>query len=181
VNAAMELGEGWTVIALANFDPPSAMAVSRGAMDIIRGRRLDGPEGGRVIRQRPPSAPAKTELAREVTVPAKMVGHLFTIEAKINGKGPFRFTIDSGSAGMLRIGGALQQALQLPQIGEALSGDPSGKNAQKRPVVRVDSVEIGGARFTGVDATVGDDAAGGVIGLSLFATLTATLDYPGQQ
>jgi CubicO group peptidase (beta-lactamase class C family) len=38
LNASMELADGWTVIALANLDPPAAIAVSHGAMDIIRGR-----------------------------------------------------------------------------------------------------------------------------------------------
>jgi len=46
VNAAIEISSGWTVIALANFDPPSAGAIARGAMDIIRGHREAGaPEG----------------------------------------------------------------------------------------------------------------------------------------
>jgi hypothetical protein len=83
---------------------------------------------------------------------------------------------------MLRVTSALQDALHLPQVGEVLTGDPSGKNRVKRPVVRADLVEIGGARFSGVDATVSDppggEAVGGVIGLALFAGLTATLDYP---
>jgi D-alanyl-D-alanine carboxypeptidase len=53
VNAAVELAGAWTVIALANLDPPSANAMARGAMDIIRGeRRPDEP--GRVIRRRGP-------------------------------------------------------------------------------------------------------------------------------
>src|SRR6185295_9489459 len=38
VNATIEIGEGWVVVALANLDPPSAIAVARGAMAIIRGR-----------------------------------------------------------------------------------------------------------------------------------------------
>jgi CubicO group peptidase (beta-lactamase class C family) len=45
VNAAIEIAGEWTVIALANLDPPSAGAMARGAMDIIRGR--SEPEGPR--------------------------------------------------------------------------------------------------------------------------------------
>lgn len=103
----------------------------------------------------------------------------------INGQGPFRFAVDSGAAGMMRITSALQKQLQLDEIGQAMTGDPSGKNMTRRPVVRAGRVEIGGARFTGVDAVVGEalggDELGGVIGLPLFATLTATLDYPRQE
>jgi hypothetical protein len=36
-----------------------------------------------------------TELTRDAVVPAKLVGHLFTVEAKIDGEGPFRFTADA--------------------------------------------------------------------------------------
>jgi predicted aspartyl protease len=113
-----------------------------------------------------------------------MAGHLVTIEARINGKGPFRLAVDTGSGAMLRIDAALQQVLAAPQIGEAMTGDPSGKNPQRRPVVRIDAVELAGARFAGVDATVGaprGDGTSGVIGLALFAGLTATIDYPRQE
>jgi CubicO group peptidase (beta-lactamase class C family) len=61
INAALESSDGWIVIALANFDPPSAMAVGRGAIEIIRGqrrtgelRRLGGPSSA------PPALPAPT-------------------------------------------------------------------------------------------------------------------------
>jgi hypothetical protein len=137
-----------------------------------------------VIRQRAPRAPERTEIDGEVAVPAALVGHVFTVEARVHGRGPFRFTVDSGSAGMLRVSSALQKKLQLAQIGEARTGDPSGKNVKSVPVVRVDSVAIGGARFAGIDATVADgrvDGTDGVIGLPLLAGLTVTLDYPKQQ
>jgi CubicO group peptidase (beta-lactamase class C family)/predicted aspartyl protease len=184
LNAAIEISGGWTVIAMANFDPPSAGAVARGAMDIIRGhRQAEGPDGR--VRRGPPLAPTKTELEHDVAVPTTMSGHLITVAAKINGQGPFRFAVDSGAGGMMRITSALQNKLQLAEIGQAMTGDPSGKNMTTRPVVRAEHVEIGGARFTGVDAVVGDplggDELGGVIGLRLFATLTATLDYPKQE
>jgi CubicO group peptidase (beta-lactamase class C family) len=178
LNTAVEMNNGWTVIAMANFDPPAASALARGAMDIIRGRKEEGEMPGGLVIRRGPTAPAKTELPSDVTVPATMMAHLFTIEATINGKGPYRFAVDSGAGGMMRISEAVQKALQLEQIGEARSGDPSGKNLVSVPIVRADSVEIGGARFSGVDTAVGNVRGGdGVVGLRLFATLTATLDY----
>jgi predicted aspartyl protease len=82
-----ELDGPWQVVALANFDPPSAMATVKAVMALIPGR----------ARRRPPSAPTTTELARDVAVPAKLVGHRFAVEAKIDGKGPFRFTVDTGT------------------------------------------------------------------------------------
>jgi len=185
INAAIELSGDWMVIALANYDPPAAGAVARGAMELLRGRRDDRGGDGGGVRRRPPSAPGKTELTGEVVVATAMSGHQLTVEARVNGRGPFRFAIDSGAAGMLHLGSKLATTLGLPQIGEAMTGDPSGKRAARRPVVHVDTVELGGAKFTGVDAVVGDhlgdDAISGVIGLALFAGLTATLDYPGQK
>jgi len=66
INAALERAEGWTVVALANFDPPSAMAVGRGAMDIIRGhkptrpmRRLGAGSSPPPAENRPPSAESR--------------------------------------------------------------------------------------------------------------------------
>lgn len=178
VNAAIELEGAWRVVVLGNYDPPSAMATARDAMAIIRGRAVSDGDGPRMIK-RPPSAPGATELARDTTIPAQLAGHLFTVEAKINGKGPFRFAVDSGSAGMLHVDAALRDALQLTLLGEVMASDPSGKNPQKRSLVRVDSVELGGARFTGIEASVAQprDGTRGVIGLALFGQLTATLDY----
>lgn len=51
LNASIELGDDWTVIVLANLDPPAAIAVSHGAMDIIRGRP------GQLRRGPPPAGP----------------------------------------------------------------------------------------------------------------------------
>lgn len=48
LNAAVEMGgDGWIAIAMSNYDPPSAMVVASGAMDIIhadRGPRENGPQ-----------------------------------------------------------------------------------------------------------------------------------------
>jgi hypothetical protein len=53
VNASIEINGGWTVIALANLDPPSALAVTRGAMDIIRGHQeAVDPRSGRKVHRR---------------------------------------------------------------------------------------------------------------------------------
>jgi CubicO group peptidase (beta-lactamase class C family) len=171
LNAAVEIDNGWSVVTLANYDPPSAETLARGAMQVIRGRV--------------PSGAPRIELSGPVAVPLTPAEHLMAVEAKVNGKGPFHFVIDTGSAAMLRLSPEIAKSLGLEEIGEALSGDPSGRNAVRRPVMRVDSVEIGGARFSGVTATVGGRPGpvqlDGVIGLPLFGKLTVTLDYPRQE
>lgn len=182
VNAVVELNDGWTVITMSNYDPPSASVLAEGAMKVIRGRAEEAGEAGPVIRRRGPSAPARTEMSTAVTVPFTMTDHLVTVEAKVNGKGPFKFILDSGAGGVMRVSSKLAKTLALEQAGEALAGDPSGKNTVRRAVVRVDSVEIGGALFSGIDATIGDRPGpaepDGVIGLALFSGLSATIDYP---
>jgi D-alanyl-D-alanine carboxypeptidase len=39
LNAAVQMGDGWTVIVMSNYDPPSAEALARGARMIINGKR----------------------------------------------------------------------------------------------------------------------------------------------
>jgi len=55
VSAFLGMTTGWTVIALANLDPPSAQAVTHGSIEIIHGHRDPAPPGGPGIRRmRPP-------------------------------------------------------------------------------------------------------------------------------
>ena len=174
LNAVVEIEGGWTVIALSNYDPPSAEALGRGAMALTGARREEAENG-------PPTAPERTELSGAVAVPVAPMGHLLAVEARVEGRGPYRFVVDSGAAGLMRVSPELAEALGLEEIGKALSGDPSGANVVEVPVVRIESVEIGGARFGGVVASVGGRldslAADGVVGLGLFSGLTMTLDY----
>ncbi|HEX7421303.1 MAG TPA: serine hydrolase, partial [Thermoanaerobaculia bacterium] len=172
LNAEIELENGWTVIAMSNYDPPSARIAAAAAMEVITGHKREtaGP-GGPMIRKGPPSGPDTVRMRGPVTVPLTRDRHLLVVEAKVNGKGPFHFTIDSGAAGMLRVSESLASTLALEKMGEAISGDPSGKNSQRVPIVHVGSVEIGGAEFGGIEATVERHASpraevsDGVIGL----------------
>ncbi len=128
------------------------------------------------------TAPRHVDLAAPLAVPLTASSHLLTVAARIDGQGPFHLAVDSGAAGLLHLSAAVARSLALEQVGEAITGDPSGSNPRHSAVVRVASVEIGGARFEGVDAVVGDApgpaAEDGVIGLALFSGLTVTLDYP---
>jgi CubicO group peptidase (beta-lactamase class C family)/predicted aspartyl protease len=135
--------------------------------------------------RRLPSVPAKTELTGTVTVPLVPMRHFLAVTARINGKGPFRLVIDTGAADVMRVSARLAKALDLARVGTVRSGDPSGKHAVNVPVVRVASVAIGAARFSGIEASVGARLGSlqpdGIVGLALFWRLTATLDYSKQQ
>ena len=83
---------------------------------------------------------------------------------RINGKGPFHLVVDSGAAGLLHLDAEVAKSLGLETVGEAVSGDPSGKNPVRLPVMRVEALEIGGARFHGSrpsPAAAGRDPTGG--------------------
>ncbi len=182
LNTALETGQGWVVIAMSNFDPPAAMAVARGATQIIHGKKDDEREDGGPMIRRAPSAPDDTRLGGPVSVPMTQVRHLPVIEAKVNGQGPYHFAIDSGAAGLMRISTALQKTLGLTVVGEVMVGDPSLKNMQRRPIVHIDSVEVGDGHFGGIEAVVSDNPeTDGVIGLHLFGDITVTIDYPRSQ
>ena len=128
---------------------------------------------------RPPAGPAQTRLTGETATSLTRFAHLPAVELRVNGAGPYRFVIDTGSAAPLRVSESL--ASRLPQIGVVQEPSPSGPRSV--PVVRVDAVGIADAEFAGVDATVGvqlgEIRPDGIIGIGLFQELTATLDYPG--
>lgn len=144
----------------------------------------EGPEEGRDggSHERPERSVIPTG---GVDVPMLRGGHLPAVEVRVNGRGPYRFAIDTGGAGVARIDSALAAKLGLQAVGSVRVGDPSGLHQSEIPVVRVDSIEIGGACFVGLTAGVLDFAGGpragdpvdGVLGFGLFADGLLTLDY----
>ena len=184
LNAAIEMNGPFTIIVLANLDPPAAEeAASR-----IRRRLVSGGGGGerRVMRAHgvpdaagPPGAGgvpddhrvmmkpgADTRESPERTliptggVDVEMLrsGHLPAVQLKVNGKGPFLFAIDTGGMGSARLDSALAATLGLATVGQARTGDPSGLHTRLTNLVQVGSIEIGGARFENM--TVGVDGGG---------------------
>lgn len=114
-------------------------------------------------------------------------GGMPAIELMVNGKGPFLFAIDTGAEGGPRLDSSLMEKLELKPSGQMRAGDPSGRNPQMADTVKLDSVEVGGLRFTGLDATSRNYknsprplAADGIIGLGLFLDYLLTLDFPAK-
>ena len=222
-NAMLLMLGDWTLVALANLDPPAAERVATHATPWLRRAGAPAPMGHRIsardrhaaANEGSPAAPASPStfssrvaalattpagagLARPaeqpgathlpeggVRVPMEWAGHLASVSVMVNGQGPFRFGIDTGAAGCARIDADLARRLGLTQIGETMVGDPSGKNMRSAAVVQIDSLDIGGARFTAVPATSGDmagrlmgDRVDGILGFGLFADCLWTLDYP---
>jgi hypothetical protein len=133
-------------------------------------------------------APGSTEIASAVSVPMDLTFQKPVVEARINGKGPFRFFLDTGAGGTV-LNDDLVAELALPVVGTARMGDPANPGAIQVDQVQVDAVQIGDATVRDITASSWDrttlyggvpNAPRGVLGLPLFRDCLLTLDYPTQ-
>ena len=192
INAAIETIGPYTVIVLANLDPPAAEEPARWLS-----RRLPGGGSGRVRRvigapgagtgsghegpagidtAIPPRATACGRDRRDAdrgspAVRVMVNGRSIPVRIDTARRGPHRLALAAGSAEV---------------VGQVRGGDPSGHHTQLMNLVRVGSLEIGGARFEGLQAAVrgyNERRVGalidGILGFGLFQELLLTLDYPG--
>ncbi len=137
--------------------------------------------GPRMVRRAPSPPPQRT--GERADVEMRLVNGMPTIEATVNGRGPYRFGVDTGASGYLRVTPALAAALALQPVGQALASDPSGGNPLPIPIYRVDNLAFGGLGYAGVSTTsitLGGPLAGvdGIIGIGFFEQLLLTIDYP---
>jgi hypothetical protein len=105
----------------------------------------------------------------------------------INGQGPFRFIIDTGTGTDAFVSPELADELHLPATGEsAVIKDPSMQGGQRVPIVLLSSINIAGVEFNGVKArrhSVTGEAGTcqGLLGFTLFRDYLLTLDFPNRQ
>lgn len=106
------------------------------------------------------------------------------IEARTNGKGPFRFILDSGAADPV-MQPALAAELALPVTGSRRVGDPAEPQGITARTLRLDKLTVGEAVFRDLTAVTWDGAGDlgqpgirGMIGISCFSRLLLTIDYP---
>ena len=101
----------------------------------------------------------------------------------VNGKGPFRFVVDTGTGGQALITPALADQLQLPVLGQARLIDPSGQGRQRSQILFIQSLNLGSVEFTDVKAirhslAGEDETCMGLLGFTLFRDYLLTLDFP---
>jgi len=101
----------------------------------------------------------------------------------VNGKGPFRFVVDTGTGGDAFVSAELADQLHLPESGYVHLSDPSKQGAQRVPLVIMDTLQVAGVVFTGVKAirhtlSSADGNCDGLLGFGLFRDYLLTLDYP---
>lgn len=174
INADVSITPPWTVIVLSNFDPPSAEEM---AENVRTAAGIAGPR-----RRRQAAGPGEVLIRRPVDLAMAIEDHIPVIEAKVNGKGPYRFAVDTGFGGAIQVTPELAQSLALPVTGEAIAGDPSGKNTRTMRMMRIDSIDIADVHLGGIEAGEQNRRrltdTDGVIGLRLFDSLLVTFDYP---
>jgi predicted aspartyl protease len=92
------------------------------------------------------------------------------VEARVNGRGPYRLLVDLGSNVVLLRRDVVDEA------GVEVVVERPGTD-----IVRMDRLEIGGARYAHVHAGSYDELdVDGVIGYNLLSLSSFTLDFPGQ-
>lgn len=139
------------------------------------------PQPQPMARMMRPPPPAMTGTGAELDI--ELVASMPTILATVNGRGPYRFGVDTGAPGYLRVTPALAEALGLDPVGQALTGDPSGRNPVRVPVYRVDSLAFGGLTYSGISTTALNlpnprlGQLDGIIGIGFFEQLLLTIDY----
>jgi hypothetical protein len=100
----------------------------------------------------------------------------------VNGKGPFRFIIDTGTGGDAIVTAELADQLALPIAGTTHLSDPTGRGGQTAPLLLIDSLRVAGVEFTSIKAVrhplpSDDGSCQGMLGFTLFRNHLLTLDY----
>ncbi len=142
---------------------------------------------GRAPADGPPVRPAHTLLAAGDTAVVPLDLHMGqpVVEVMLNGKGPYRMFLDTG-AGTTVLDSSLAAELGLKHVGKTRIGDPADPQAIAADEVKLDTLRIGSARFTGVPAVTwdrsalrpGPDRPVGVVGLPIFHELIESIDFP---
>lgn len=135
------------------------------------------------LRTRPESV---TLAATTVEIPTEFIEDTIVVEAIINGTGPHRMILDTGSA-VSQISPAVAKASGLRRTGTVATIDAHG-GQYREPLTTVDRLELGGLTARGVPFTIQDlpeqIASGprvvGVLGYNTFITSTLDLDYPAR-
>jgi hypothetical protein len=104
----------------------------------------------------------------------------------IDGKGPYRFVIDTGTGADAFVTPELADELQLPTAAGAVVNDPSGQGGKRVPTVLLPSLRLAGVDFYWVKAlrhevTGEAGTCQGLLGFTLFHDYLLTLDFPHQQ
>ena len=124
--------------------------------------------------------------AGPAVVPIELIRDKPYVHVMVNGHGPYRFLVDTGTGTQALISPELVHELGIPRVGHARLTDPSGQGEQRSDVVWVESLKIGSVEFEEVQAVEHrlfreEQNCQGVLGFPLFEDYLLTLDYPGRK
>lgn len=112
--------------------------------------------------------PARVVFESPARIPIELDRGMPMLTARVNGRGPFRFGIETGGR-LISISPALAESLALPKLpNDSLT-------------VHVDSISIGPVRFEDLHVTplaVSQPNVDGLLGLPAFESVRLTIDYP---
>lgn len=122
-----------------------------------------------------------------VSVPFETVDGRIYVTARVNGKGPFRFAVDTGASGLGRADARLVAALGLTVTGSGQSSD--GVATAQVDTVALDSLELGQLMRRDLSVITRDyngrmskeAAFDGIIGRDFFADGLLVIDYPNRR
>ena len=139
------------------------------------------------------TAPLITRIDGPVSVPAEIAGHAMFVNVMVNGRGPFRFMVDTGCSFTLvstEVAEAVGAIVQ-DQDEEAIVAQNGLGDLTDVPRVALGTINLGGVYFEGVPAVVSDSLeklsligggrVDGALGFPLFSDLFLGLDFPNHR
>ena len=132
--------------------------------------------------------PDKIELNGPISVPMEAGSGLPVVMARVNGRGPYPFILDTGAMGSV-FSEKLAGELSLPAMMHAAMGRPGSTKPLPATVTRVAKIEIGALNIEGVMAVYADLSSvmkkapevQGVLSASMFQGLLVTYDFPAKK
>jgi hypothetical protein len=117
------------------------------------------------------------------SVPMEVIHSKPYVMVRVNGRGPFRFILDTGTGGDAIVTPELASLLDLPEAGKTRLDDPSGQSGKPAPLRLIDTLSVAGVEFYAIRAVEhpllnADGPCDGMLGFTLFKGLLLTLDYP---
>ena len=124
--------------------------------------------------------------ARAISAPLELIHDKPFVSVMVNGRGPYRFLVDTGTGGQALISPEIADLLALPVAGRARLTDPTGQGEQRSDILLIHSLNIAGAEFSDVRAIRHrlygqEESCQGVLGFTLFKNYLLTLDFPGRR
>jgi len=119
-----------------------------------------------------------------VRVPFETVDGRIYVQARVDGRGPYRFAVDTGASGMARADASLVAALGLAVQGQASTSD--GVTSANVSTTHLASLELGGLARRDLDVITRDygsrlsaeAAFSGILAREFFADGLLVIDYP---